>query len=150
VKRDYFIPSVKSEDFSKLYFFKNQGTCNIGAELVEIENVDSTPQGFCGAAVDGNAAFCLSGTEDLSDLLEGNILNLTGGGSATIDSCISIDKGGDCPGGLFYICNISGFSGSECVESLDCPDGTQITECPDSDNCFNNLGAAVDQIQAAS
>jgi hypothetical protein len=146
MRQEYLVPSIKSEDFSKLYFFKNQGTCNIETDLTDI---DGGSAGFCGAAFDENAAFCLSGSEDLSDALEGLILDLTGGQSATIENCITIDKG-NCDSGLLYICNISGISGSECVESLDCPDGSVIAECEDSGNCLNNLGVAVDQLQAAS
>jgi hypothetical protein len=143
MKQEYFIPSIKSEDFLKLRFFKNQGTCNIGADLTEING-----NGFCGIASGGNSAFCLSGSEDLSDALEGLILDLTGGETATIANCISVDKS-DCGSGLLYICNISGISGSECVESLDCPDGSEITSCPDNTGC-GNLGTAVNQLQAAS
>jgi hypothetical protein len=146
MKQEYLIPSINSEVFSKLHFFKNQGTCNIQTDLTDIGGGSA---GLCGAGFDDNAAFCLDGSEDLSDALEGLVLDFTGGQSATIGNCISIDKG-NCESGLLYICNISGISGSECVESLNCPDGSVIADCDDTSGCGVSLGTAVNQLQAAS
>jgi hypothetical protein len=137
----YLIPSVISLDSSKIQLFKNQATCDPATILngQDLQNINGPL--ICGA-VDQNdfdlVHFCLTGS--VSDVSQFVGLTVNTGGaftpeSRTIVSCVEDAGFGSCPD-TAYRCQVdSDFNERQCVLSLECPDGTTITSCPNNTDC---------------
>jgi hypothetical protein len=131
---------MNSLDLSKLHLFKNQATCAPG--FVTLTQEGGGPGlGFCAFTGFGLPAstvqLCLTDPTIDPTLLEGLTVNMTGGGSFITSNCSQGDPLNECSV-AGYSCDVNGATISECVTSLECPDGTVITTCGDVGGCSSS------------
>lgn len=79
--------------------------------------------------------FCLSGTEDISDHLNG-LTMVAGGLNLTLENCVLGGNNGgkghrrsDCPGTLYFCNTVEKTDHPMCVQSISTPGGETLTTC---------------------
>lgn len=128
----YSRPSVISLDSSKMHLFRNQATCD-PQTVLNGQDLAPSSSNDCGFVTGANEIeICLSGlVNDLSQF-QGLILEnpQSFGGQMVIDSCNLGGSIASCLGGVLYTCTgVNSIPSNECVFSINCPDGTLISEC---------------------
>jgi hypothetical protein len=140
--KTYSIPSITSLDSSKLHFFKNQATCD-PLTILNGQQLSATDSTDCGFVTGTNEIeLCLSGPVADVGQFEGLILEnpQSFGGQMVIANCTLGGSTVNCLGGVLYTCTgANTIPDGECVFSINCPDGTLISECQTlGGGCFSN------------
>ena len=138
MKQLYIAPSITSLNSSKIYFLKNQATCNrdiiLDGQNLAVATVDADGNvSACGSPTESDRVeFCLDGPPLPLSQLQELIVRGSLDEEMQLESCnYGADNITDCPGTEYTCFGANSWEDFQCI-NIHCADGTLLSQCPDT------------------